>query len=100
MVKLRTDRTGGVHCRTDNGQFQSRTKITSPGSFTMLIHLVLVTVVLAAEPADLKNIPLPTALLEPEGKLQVAAGICFLEGPAVDAEQSIFFSDIAGNRIL
>jgi gluconolactonase len=55
---------------------------------------------LAAEPPDLKNVPFPTTLLEPEGRLQVASGVCFLEGPAVDAEQHVFFSDIAGNRIL
>jgi gluconolactonase len=30
----------------------------------------------------------------------VAAAICFLEGPAVDASGNVFFSDIAGNRIL
>src|SRR5207302_1461026 len=30
----------------------------------------------------------------------VAAGICFLEGPAVDAAGNVFFSDIQGSRIL
>src|SRR5262249_27666201 len=29
-----------------------------------------------------------------------AAVVCFLEGPAVDAKGNVFFSDIAGNRIL
>ena len=29
-----------------------------------------------------------------------AAVVCFLEGPAVDADGNVFFSDIAGNRIL
>ena len=29
-----------------------------------------------------------------------AAVVCFLEGPAVDAAGNVFFSDIAGNRIL
>jgi gluconolactonase len=46
------------------------------------------------------QIPLPTALLEPDGKLQAASVVCFLEGPAVDAEGNVFFSDIPGNRIL
>lgn len=54
----------------------------------------------AAEPMDLRAIPPPNALLEPEGKLQVAAGVCFLEGPAADAEGNVYFADIAGNRIL
>lgn len=46
------------------------------------------------------DVPLPSALLAPHGGLQVAAGVCFLEGPAVDAEGNVVFSDIAGNRIL
>jgi gluconolactonase len=46
------------------------------------------------------QIPLPTALLEPDGKVEAAAVVCFLEGPAVDALGNVFFSDIAGNRIL
>src|SRR4029079_15350245 len=36
----------------------------------------------------------------PEAKVTTAAGICFLEGPAVDREGNVFFSDIQGNRIL
>jgi gluconolactonase len=48
---------------------------------------------------DLKNAPLPAAQLA-DGKVQVAAGVCFLEGPAVDAAGNVFFSDIAGSRIL
>jgi gluconolactonase len=54
----------------------------------------------AEEPANLKAAPLPTALLAPEAKVIVASGVCFLEGPAVDAAGNVFFSDIAGNRIL
>jgi gluconolactonase len=49
---------------------------------------------------DLTKTPPPTALLAPEAKLGVAAGICFLEGPAVDAAGNVFFSDIQGSRIL
>ena len=33
-------------------------------------------------------------------KVEIAATVCFLEGPAVDAEGNVFFSDIAGNRIM
>src|SRR5882672_9293428 len=35
-----------------------------------------------------------------EPVVEVAAVVCFLEGPAVDAEGNVFFSDIAGNRIM
>src|SRR3954470_24300098 len=43
---------------------------------------------------------LPTELLAADSTLQVAAGVCFLEGPAPDAHGNVYFSDIAGNRIL
>jgi gluconolactonase len=33
-------------------------------------------------------------------KVETAATVCFLEGPAVDAAGNVFFSDIAGNRIM
>jgi gluconolactonase len=33
-------------------------------------------------------------------KVEIAATVCFLEGPAVDAAGNVFFSDIAGNRIM
>jgi gluconolactonase len=54
----------------------------------------------AAEPMSVAQIPLPAALLEPDGKLQAASVVCFLEGPAVDADGNVYFSDIPGNRIL
>ena len=54
----------------------------------------------AADMPDLTKAPLPAALLAPEAKVAVAAGVCFLEGPAVHADGSIYFSDISGNRIL
>ena len=54
----------------------------------------------AVEPESLAQVPAPTALLASDAKLQVAAGICFLEGPAVDSTGNIYISDIAGNRIL
>jgi len=49
---------------------------------------------------DLTKTPLPTALLAPEARLASAAGLCFLEGPAVDAAGNVFFSDIQNSRIL
>jgi gluconolactonase len=53
-----------------------------------------------AKAADMDQVPLPVDLLAPQAALQVAAGVCFLEGPAFDAAGNLFFSDIAGNRIL
>lgn len=53
-----------------------------------------------AQMPDLRATPLPSSLLAPEAKVSLAAGICFLEGPAVDAAGNVFFSDIQGNRIL
>jgi gluconolactonase len=49
---------------------------------------------------DLNKTPLPSKLLAPESKVTVGAVACFLEGPAVDAEGNVFFSDIQGSRIL
>jgi gluconolactonase len=54
----------------------------------------------SAQMPDLTKTPLPAALLAPEAKVQIAAGVCFLEGPAVDALGNVFFSDIQGSRIL
>jgi gluconolactonase len=54
----------------------------------------------AAQMPDLSKAPLPSTLLSAEAKVTVAAGVCFLEGPAVDAAGNVFFSDIQGSRIL
>jgi len=65
----------------------------------VLLGLVSMSSAVAQMP-DLTKTPPPTALLAPDAKLGVAAGICFLEGPAVDKDGSVYFSDIQGNRIL
>ena len=54
----------------------------------------------AAEEINMSDIPLPNNLLAPMASLQAASVVCFLEGPAMDAEGNLFFSDINGNRIL
>ncbi len=46
------------------------------------------------------KIGLPEGLVPSATKIAPAAIVCFLEGPAVDADGSVFFSDISGNRIL
>jgi gluconolactonase len=48
----------------------------------------------------LSKTPLPDGLVAKETAAAPAAVVCFLEGPAVDAAGNVFFSDIAGNRIL
>ncbi len=45
-------------------------------------------------------VELPEGLVAKDTVAETAATVCFLEGPAVDAEGNVFFSDIAGNRIL
>lgn len=42
----------------------------------------------------------PAGLVDPDAPLETAATIAFLEGPAVDGQGNLFFSDISGNRIL
>src|SRR5438093_2385541 len=49
---------------------------------------------------DLSKTPLPDGLVARQTVAAPAAVVCFLEGPAVDAAGNVFFSDIAGNRIL
>jgi gluconolactonase len=49
---------------------------------------------------DLSRVPPPEGLVGKDTAPAPAAVVCFLEGPAVDAAGNVFFSDIAGNRIL
>jgi gluconolactonase len=69
-----------------------------------ILALLLITISLnvesIAQMPDLSKTPLPASLLPAETRVTLAAGICFLEGPAVDATGNVFFSDIQGNRIL
>jgi gluconolactonase len=48
---------------------------------------------------DLTRTPPPAGLLAPQGATTIAARTCLLEGPAFDADDNLFFSDIFGNRI-
>src|SRR5262249_18847791 len=54
----------------------------------------------AEEKADLSKVPLPSGLVAPKTQAERAAMVCFFEGPAVDAQGNVFFSDITSNRIL
>jgi gluconolactonase len=46
------------------------------------------------------DVDLPAGLVPPGAKVRTAAGVCFLEGPAWHGSGDLYFSDIAGNRIL
>jgi gluconolactonase len=46
------------------------------------------------------DVGLPTQLVPPDSKARTATGVCFLEGPAWHPSGDLYFSDIAGNRIL
>jgi gluconolactonase len=72
-----------------------------PKRFFTFVFLALALAAPAiAQMPDLSKAPLPSSLLAPEAKITVAAGACFLEGPAIDAAGNVFFSDIQGSRIL
>lgn len=49
---------------------------------------------------DLSKTPLPEGLVAKETAAAPAAVVSFLEGPAVDIDGSVIFSDIAGSRLL
>src|SRR5947209_6826978 len=53
----------------------------------------------AAIPTPARGPP-PAGLVAPAARPAAAAVVTFLEGPAVDAAGNVYFSDIAGNRIL
>lgn len=46
------------------------------------------------------DVGLPPGLVDADAKAKTAASVCFLEGPAWHASGDLYFSDIAGNRIL
>jgi gluconolactonase len=62
--------------------------------------LLVASISVAADPVDLSKAPLPAGLVDAKATVVPGAVVAFLEGPAVDAEGNVFFSDIAGNRIL
>src|SRR5438105_3912710 len=67
----------------------------------LLVLLALAPLAAWSAQPDLSNTPPPPGDLVPkDAKVTPAAVVCFLEGPAADADGNLFFSDIAGNRIL
>ncbi|MBM4072546.1 MAG: SMP-30/gluconolactonase/LRE family protein [Planctomycetes bacterium] len=71
-----------------------------PRLFCFAFVLCAVHVLHRAEQPRLADNPLPDELLARDAAVEPAATVCFLEGPAMDAAGNLFFSDIAGNRIL
>jgi gluconolactonase len=92
----------GRHAQSHRVSEESEHNMMSAKLF-LLIGLFCLGVVLAAsaqEKPDYKQLPLPDKLVPPGTQAGAANIVCFLEGPAVDAEGNIYFSDIAGSRIL
>jgi gluconolactonase len=48
---------------------------------------------------DFEQAPLPSEFVAPGASLTVAARTSFLEGPAVDRDGQLYFSDLIGNKI-
>ena len=74
--------------------------MNEPLVLALVAALVFAVCLHAQEKADPAKVGLPAELVPADARVQAAAGVCFLEGPAVDAQGNVFFSDIAGNRIL
>lgn len=82
--------------------------MTSSEALGTLIVLLLLSVAavtvceqgLGQKKPKLVEVGWPAGLVPSDAQVSVAASVCFLEGPAFDGEGNLFFSDIAGNRIL
>lgn len=66
----------------------------------LFVAIALIVVGWAGAGGPQKAVPLPDGLVAPNTVAETAGTVCFLEGPAVDADGNVFFSDIAGNRIM
>lgn len=64
------------------------------------IPLVLFLALASQGGNDPKPAPFPEGLVAPDTVAETAGTVAFLEGPAVDRNGNVFFSDIAGNRIM
>lgn len=74
---------------------------TPSTSLTGLVFLGFMAALDAGEaPRNLAAVGLPKDLVAPDTVAATGATVAFLEGPAADALGNVYFSDIAGNRIL
>ncbi len=60
---------------------------------------LVVAIACAAAEARAQDMPLSQVLLEGEGWELAASGFKFTEGPAVDADGTLYFTDVPNNRI-
>src|SRR5262245_4396303 len=71
-------------------------------TFFLTPILFLVGTATPGTPAENKNnlsqIPPPSGFIAPDAKPTVAGVVCFFEGPAVDENGNVFFSDIISDR--
>jgi len=76
------------------------------GALTVLVMGAMCVALMVSEPGwgqqkpKLAEVGLPAGLVPADAQVGIAATVCFLEGPAFDGAGNLFFSDIAGNRIL
>ncbi|CAN5870556.1 SMP-30/gluconolactonase/LRE family protein [soil metagenome] len=71
-----------------------------PVSITLFPLVLLMMDPRTDDRPELEDVPPPAGLISPDVKVETAASVCFLEGPAEDVDGRLYFSDIAGNRIL
>src|SRR5688572_15744347 len=71
----------------------------APVGLVLAVSFALPLMLQAGDSPDLHKVPPPEGLIKPAAELAPTM-VCFLEGPAADAEGNVYFSDIAGNRIL
>jgi gluconolactonase len=75
---------GATNCSLDS----SEKSISSSGGSLM------------TDPKIARQLPLPAQLLAEGSTVTTATTIAFTEGPAVDSDESVYFSDIPNNRIM
>lgn len=65
-----------------------------------LAIILVLTLTLAHQPAVAQAVKTPRDLVAPDGEVEAATELVFTEGPAFHRDGSVYFSDIANNRIV
>ena len=63
------------------------------------IHLIIATLLCGIRSATAQDMPITQVLIDGEDWELIGEGYGFTEGPAVDAEGNVFFSDPKNHRI-
>jgi gluconolactonase len=71
-----------------------------PTCFAVALFVIVIGLASVATAVDLKDVPPPSGMLRAGSSTTVAARVAFLEGPAFDANGTLYFSDLVGNRIM